>query len=168
MRLGAFIKTLNALHPDTPIRFHCPICTRKVPEYSEQYINSVGIGDFYAYRGYYDNLSIEPSMTPTTAREVSEKARDASVLTSPATRGGLYKMTLGTPLWCSCYGTASNLYIDNIEIVNGEAIIYTREQLTDYENDDTGIAEVLEKIGFRSNHIQYSLGWWRDVGKCRV
>ena len=157
MRLNAFITTLNKTHPDTPIRFHCPICTRKVPEYSEPYVNSVGVGDFYAYRDYYDNLSIEPSMTPTCVREVSEKARDALGSYFPGYKGGLYKMTLDTPLWCSYYGTGSNLYIDWIEIVKGKAVIYTREQLIDYGNGDTEIEGVLEKMGFRSNHIQYSL-----------
>ena len=139
------------------IRLQCPYCTRKVPEYSPRYMNSVGVGDFYSYRGYYDNLSIAPSMETTYVRDVLAKSQDALGAYFPGYKGGLYKMTDDTPLWCSDYGTASNLYITEIIVNDSEVVIDTKEQLNDYQSGDTKIETALEKIGFCSSHIQYSL-----------
>ena len=157
MRLGTFINQLQCIDLEKPIRFQCPYCTRKVPEYSPTYKNSVGVGDFYSYRGYYDNLCIEPSMETTRVGDVLAKAKDAVDAYFPGYKGGLYKMTLGAPLWCSEYGTASNLYLTEIIITETEVIIDTKEQLLDYSSGDTSIETALERVGFCSSHIQYSL-----------
>ena len=157
MRLGTFINQLQRIDPEKTIRFQCPYCTRKVPEYSPRYINSIGVGDFYSYRGYYDNLSITPSMETTYVRDVLTEAEDAVDAYFTGYKGGLYKMTDDTLLWCSDYGTASNLFLTEIFVNDSEVIIDTKEQLNDYDNGDTPIETVLERIGFCSSHIQYSL-----------
>ncbi len=82
------------------------------------------------YRGYYDQLAIQPHYRPCTVKEMLKELEKAC---SAATeyegyKGGTYIMTPETPVWISPYGEVSDLYITSFEKVGDLAIIRTGKE----------------------------------------
>ena len=154
MRLGFLIQALESAIPYHNIRFqHIGHNLMKVddnlPDYLKGYIDSIGIGDFHSYRGYYDHLGLSPSDKPSKVSEILKKAKQAMNSYFQGYKGGYYKMTGDTPVWCSQYGSASNMYIGDFKYLPNEVIIQIKQEEHEFKYpDDIEIDEILSGIGF--------------------
>lgn len=86
MRLGALIEVLKRLPADLP----------------------VNLGEAHSYRGYYDQLSFEPTEGITAAQALKE-AEQANGRTFTGYKGGDYVMGLDTMCWASPWGLAEDV-----------------------------------------------------------
>ncbi len=106
MDLGTLIGTLEQIKPDTMW---------------------VGGDSVDSYRGYYDQLAIEPG-GEITVGEMRARLRLAVGATMTGYKGGDYLMRLDTPVWSSPYGEASGLAVVGVVIRGGKADLVTAEQ----------------------------------------
>jgi hypothetical protein len=58
-----------------------------------------GLGELCSYRGYYQDLSFEPTDTEERAGALLERCRNAMGRTSTGYKGGDFVMGEHTPLW---------------------------------------------------------------------
>ena len=82
MTLGRLIKELSAVDPDREI---------------------TGLGALNSYRGYYCDLSFEPS-GPRKVSDLLKECEDAMGQIFHGYKGGDYMMGANTPLWTADYG----------------------------------------------------------------
>lgn len=68
-----------------------------------QFDNGSSPGSFDSYRGYYSDLSIEPSDAPRIVASLLEEARTALGKTYEGYKGGDFLMGEDTPLWTAPY-----------------------------------------------------------------
>ena len=161
MRLNPFILQLSKLDPNKLIRFECPYVSRKLEEYSIPYQNNKGVGDFCCYRGIYEDLAIAPSYETSTVQSVIDKCSDALGAIFKAYKGGLYQSSGHSVLWCSEYGTASNLYISHIEDTPEIVLIHTYEEPYNNYNSDISENDIFSNMGLDQHAFSYSI----DNGK---
>lgn len=90
LTLGEAITRLQGLHPDHLVTF--------------DYDENVSPGDVDSYRGYYEDLAIEPSASECRASELLSLLDDALGKTFTGYKGGDFVMKEDTPLWCAEYG----------------------------------------------------------------
>lgn len=83
MTLGGLIEALKALPPDTPVR---------------------GFGEPHSYRGYYSDLSFEPTQTEEPAVSLLMRARACMGMVFTGYKGGDFQMGERTPLFMAPYG----------------------------------------------------------------
>lgn len=81
--------------------------------------------DVYSYRGYYNQLSIEPGESATVAT-LALRLSDAIGETFTGYKGGDYTMSRNTPVWISGYGTASGWAVTGVD-TSGEKAVLTIE-----------------------------------------
>lgn len=111
--LGRFIDALNAAPPDHCIRFR---------------FASAGVGDFNSYRGYYDHLAIEPTVSGSLVKDVLERAAACMGHTFTGYKGGNYVMHAGTPLWVAYYGSSGGSRVVGVTVDKYETIVETVDQ----------------------------------------
>lgn len=64
---------------------------------------------FSSYRGYYEDLAIEPELHPKTVAEVLAEARKAMGEVFSGYKGGDYPMHRNTLLWVAPWGSCGNM-----------------------------------------------------------
>lgn len=111
LTLGGLISCLQGMRGDWFITFD----------------NGPSPGMIHSYRGYYEDLAIEPSEKKITVEEFLKAAKIALGQTFEGYKGGDYLATDRTPLWCSEYGRADGRAIMNAVSANGRALLYTRQ-----------------------------------------
>ena len=82
MTLGKLMDRLAALPPETPI----------------------GISRPHSYRGYYSNLSFEPTKEPIPASDALALCKGAMGEVFTGYKGGEFQMGRNTPVWIANYG----------------------------------------------------------------
>lgn len=141
LTLGEFIKKLESFDPELKIVFAYPENDRGRLDYGEykRYDDStLGLGRFDSYRGYYQYLAIEPTEKVNTVGEVLAEARGVVEDTFHGYKGGDYRMTLDTYVWCAHWGHATELKIvDLVKVFSSHANERPRVVvLTAFENDE--------------------------------
>lgn len=79
------------------------------------------VGSEHSYRGYYSDLSFEPSAERSTVADVLARAKAAIGNTYEGYKGGDFVMRDDTPLWCAHYGNTGSAIIG--ASVSTEAVI---------------------------------------------
>lgn len=69
--------------------------------------------DVMSYRGYYDQLAIEPD-GQTTAGDLATALSEAIGESFQGYKGGDYSMSRNTPVWLSHYGDASGYAVTGV------------------------------------------------------
>jgi hypothetical protein len=64
----------------------------------------VGFGSEYSYRGYYSDLSFEPSDEPQPVKRLLDQCKGAMGQVYRGYKGGDYMMGANTPVWVADYG----------------------------------------------------------------
>lgn len=106
MTLGSFISRLKELDENTLILFRDSRVDRT-------YI----VSDFSSYRGYYEDLAIEPEVFAlhnrhrAVASNVLHMAKTCLGKSFCGYKGGEYVMNKGTALWLSSYGVATGMRV---------------------------------------------------------
>lgn len=101
MTLGKLIETLKSLDPERRI---------------------VGLGDPMSYRGYYSDLSFDPSTEILTVAAALHRAKECMGEKFMGYKGGDFYMSAATPLWSANYGDCGfrimglNLAVDPITL----------------------------------------------------
>ena len=85
-----------------------------------------GVGGFDSYRGYYADLALEPTDSPTPARTVLENARAANGQTFTGYKGGEFFMGEDTPLWLASYGCCGRAVV-GVELRGCQVTLQTKE-----------------------------------------
>ena len=74
-----------------------------------------GVGTVDSYRGYYQDLALEPSIRePGTVGQLLDLLDSAWGRDFHGYKGGTYTMTGRTLLWVACWGDASGLMLTRI------------------------------------------------------
>lgn len=105
MTLGGLIKILETMPEDMEI---------------------IGLGELDSYRGYYSDLSFEPTDTKRTVIEVLSDCRSAMGEVFTGYKGGDYVMGSLTPLWVAHYGSCGRKFM----CVNEDGTISTADDDT--------------------------------------
>lgn len=110
MLLGELIKELEYLDPKLDL------------------VVDVGgsIDEPHSYRGYYCDLSFNPSNDTKTVGEVLSLAKDALGKSYTGYKGGEYTMDKRTPIWYSNYGECGREIV-GVSVTGGKAVIQTQE-----------------------------------------
>ena len=112
MNLGEMIAALRKFPPDAPF-----------------VVDGVGLGGVDSYRGYYEQLALEPSSEQTTVARALRLLEGAVNMVMTGYKGGKYRMTLSTPLWVSHYGEASGLRVVDVALSgHTERVVVVTEQ----------------------------------------
>jgi len=110
LTLGMLKTELNKCHSDKPVVFD--------------------IGgypfDTTSYRGYYDQLAIEPGEDQSSVKETIKLLEEAIGKEFTGYKGGTFRMNDYTMIWCSEYGTASGNAIIGIEEKEDKVIVLTQ------------------------------------------
>lgn len=87
---------------------------------------TLSVGDFDSYRGYYADLSLDPTSTTITADKLLVKAKMAEGYTFTGYKGGDFPMDADTPLWVAHYGSTGRAIIDAYER-DGKLVLITKD-----------------------------------------
>lgn len=80
----------------------------------------------HSYRGYYSDLSFEPTNGMVTSGEFLSMLQSSLDKTFEGYKGGDFVMSENTPLWFSGYGNTGRAIMD-IKLKDGELIIDTKD-----------------------------------------
>jgi hypothetical protein len=109
MTLGAFIDALAAVaDPETPVVLR----------------NGRGAHGFDSYRGYYEDLALNPQDTRKTVRDVLADARAALGEVFQGYKGGDFPMHKKSLLWVACYGSCGTK-LTGVTLEGGHVVIET-------------------------------------------
>ena len=135
MTLGELINTLESLDSDKQIIFVYPDDPSGELDYDYKKYDdeTVGLGSFDSYRGYYQYLSIRPSEKIVTVGEVLAELKNAVGETFEGYKGGDFTMNRETYVWCSHYGHASTLKIVRAAMNHSSGFVCL---FTAFESDD--------------------------------
>tara|TARA_Y100001973_G_C5175964_1_gene321929 strand:+ start:170 stop:613 length:444 start_codon:yes stop_codon:yes gene_type:complete len=83
-------------------------------------------GDLCSYRGYYEDLSIEPEdgRHVVTVKEFAEKLDRADGMIFNGYKGGEFRMNVNSTVWVSPYGSASGLQITDVTYGDGHVFLH--------------------------------------------
>lgn len=104
MTLRDLIKALEALPPEMEIE---------------------RVGHLSSYRGYYDQLAIEPANDSRAVGDLLSECREAVGKVFTGYKGGEYRMTEYTPVWYSDYGDSSSVAVLGVAVVGERAVLHT-------------------------------------------
>jgi hypothetical protein len=113
LTLGALIKELEQLAPETPV-----ILSDAEGSYP---------GRAISYRGYYSDLCFVPTSDHTTVGTLLATARTALGDTFEGYKGGDYVMEANTPLWIDEYGCANGRAVMGLAMINGTAVLQIKQ-----------------------------------------
>jgi hypothetical protein len=116
--LGALIDTLRGLPPDARITLD----DGDLP------------GEFDSYRGYYEDLAIEPTPAQGTYVSVADllaRAREVNGATLQGYKGGDFLMDRHTRLWVAHYGECSSRAVLTIAS-SGDGFVIRTGDIGDY------------------------------------
>lgn len=111
MTLGKMLRALDGCDENMPVVFDGA--------------DSGSPGGEYSYRGYYSDLSFEPSDNPVTVAEFKKQCSRALGATYEGYKGGDFVMANDTPLWCAAYGRCGNAVTD-LSTVDGKVFLTTK------------------------------------------
>lgn len=97
LTLGQAIEALEAVNPNYAVTF----------DYDENLSPSAP----HSYRGYYSDLSLEPSTARANVSDVLTMLESARGQTFEGYKGGDFPMNDDTPLWAASYGTTGRAII---------------------------------------------------------
>jgi hypothetical protein len=109
MTLGAFIDALAAAADQTT-----PVVLR----------NGRGAHGFSSYRGYYEDLALEPCDTRKTVQDVLAEARAALGEIFQGYKGGDFPMHRNSLLWLACWGSCGEK-LTGVTLEAGHVVIET-------------------------------------------
>lgn len=110
----------------TDIVLACPVGTIVMTDMGESVSNP------HSYRGYYEQLAVEPSGQENTLSEVFGAELDAVIGTElEGWKGGEFYMDTDTPVWLSHEGTYSGRAIIGAELRGNILVLITEE---DYDS----------------------------------
>lgn len=91
------------------------------------------LGSLSSYRGYYDHLALEPhdNCPAKTVANCLRRLSNAVGDTFEGYKGGDYRMTRNTPLWCSEWGDASGVMIVGTKVTGDGFVIETWKEEED-------------------------------------
>lgn len=112
MTLGKMLRALEGCDADMPVVFGGA--------------DTGSPGDAHSYRGYYSDLSFEPSHDPVTVAEFKKQCSGALGTVYEGYKGGDFTMTDDTPLWCAGYSHCGNAIID-LSTVDGKVVLNTKD-----------------------------------------
>lgn len=79
----------------------------------------VGFGSPHSYRGYYQDLSFEPTDTGRPVVDLLNKCRGCMGRTFTGYKGGEFMMGETTPVWISPWGSTSGGRLMELRLVDG-------------------------------------------------
>lgn len=109
MRLGQFIDALRSCAPTLPLVLE----------------SGGGVSGFISYRGYYEDLCIQPQTEPQLVGVVLGQAQAAMGEVFQGYKGGDYPMHRDSLLWVSGYGTASGNRLTGVRAEADRVVIET-------------------------------------------
>ena len=110
LTLGDAIAALDAAEDGLPVEFDCGGSPQ----------------DVSSYRGYYDDLALEPGAQSTPVIKLRQRLHQALGETFHGYKGGEYVMDAGTPLWCAGWGRCGRA-VTGIDARGDRVILLTRE-----------------------------------------
>ena len=84
-------------------------------------------GDGASYRGYYSDLSFEPTGAPVTVEAFLAECRSCLGQTFTGYKGGDFRMDDDTPLWIAEYGSAPGRAIMGVRVAGDNAVLEIRQ-----------------------------------------
>lgn len=97
------------------------------------YLEDRSLGDEMSYRGYYSDLSFEPTAEITTVGKLLKQCENALGKTYQGYKGGDFLMDKDTPLWVSHYGNNSGIAIVDLQKDTlGKKVIVKTKQTNPY------------------------------------
>ena len=115
MRLGAFIDALG-------------MCTAGKPVVLT---DGKGLDDFHSYRGYYEDLAIQPCEKPLSVEQLLVKARAALGEVFEGYKGGDFPMHKNSILWIAYYGSSGGLIPTAVREESERVVVDAVEQPED-------------------------------------
>jgi hypothetical protein len=113
LTLGELIGYLRSLDHDLTVKI----------EWNDRLVN---IEDLGSYRGYYDDIAIEPGgLAELTAQETANMLHDAIGRVYEGYKGGDFRMDTDTPVWVSHYGDTSGIGVTGVVATERLAVITT-------------------------------------------
>jgi hypothetical protein len=85
-------------------------------------------GRLHSYRGYYEQLAIEPDNIYVLLDPFIADLEIAVGQTYEGYKGGDFTMHRDTPVWISSYGEAKNTVITGVKKIYNQVILKTRYQ----------------------------------------
>lgn len=86
-----------------------------------------GVCNPHSYRGYYSDLSLEPSDEIKTVKHLLDELNSVFGHTLTGYKGGEFLMDDDTPLWISHYASSSNKAIIAVEIQRDVLYLITKD-----------------------------------------
>ena len=90
------------------------------------YDESLSPADVDSYRGYYEDLAIEPSETQCRVLQLLSMLESALGETFTGYKGGDFLMKEDTPLWCADYGDCGRA-ITGLRVEGREVVLETKD-----------------------------------------
>lgn len=135
MDIQALMNTISDVARDTRKSYHMTIDSltemlehlhdRTIPVYFDFGVKT-SVGDLDSYRGYYSDLSLQPSDHVITAEQLYVKLKQAHGQTFEGYKGGKFVMDGDTPLWTAHYGDASGIAIIDARVDSGRLLLITK------------------------------------------
>lgn len=112
MTLGKLIDILKCSDPNFPVVFGGA--------------DAGSPGDEDSYRGYYSDLSFEPSDAEITVSSFLKQCSEAMGATYHGYKGGEFHMGADTPVWCAAYSHCGNAIME-AQQSDGKLILITKD-----------------------------------------
>jgi hypothetical protein len=106
LTLGQLINVLNNAPTEAPV----------------EWLDGGSPGRERSYRGYYDDLALDPAGEPITAFDLLKRLRAALGETYEGYKGGDYVMDDKTPMWRAGYGDLGDAIVA-ANVVGGKVIL---------------------------------------------
>lgn len=119
LTLGALIEALDEQPGEKPVVFGGAVAASP--------------GGLDSYRGYYSDLSFEPSLDPVNVEELRKDAKAALGKSFIGYKGGDFVMNEETPLWVSEYGECSDVAVMQV-ISTEDSVVLATKRLRDEED----------------------------------
>lgn len=86
-----------------------------------------GVGTFDSYRGYYEDLALDPAGEVLTVGELLHSVLDADGATFQGYKGGDFHMSMSSSLWIASYGQATSLRFLGASFNGHTVFLHSRE-----------------------------------------
>jgi hypothetical protein len=118
VNLMPLIDRLAGLTPRLPVLTYCP----DAPD-----IDGKGLANPHSYRGYYEQLALEPVSGTTDVQDVLRSLRRANGHTYEGWKGGSYRMGPDTPVHVAAKGS-TGLFVAEVMPLDDRVLIVCAEE----------------------------------------
>lgn len=112
LTLGKAIETLSKFKPEAKVRF----------DWNQSFPDNP-----HSYRGYYSDLALKMGDIPCMVKEFKLMLEESLGKTFEGYKGGDFKMSDSTPLWCAQYGDCGRAIMGLFQVDENNAVILTKE-----------------------------------------